>query len=201
MGRKSKSSVRKPEILENLYRVINREGLEGTTLSKVADEMGVNSGLLVHYFKTKEEMIIAMVDYMLEKYANIYISKLNEYDDPRQRMDNILDSFFEPEWTRRGDASVFWSCYSLSFRNQRVKERFREMYKGFRRLLADEITGYMDAGIVVVKDPEKTADIIITLIEGMNFYDTVTGDEGAIKEAAGFLRKTVMDLLQFGEAK
>jgi len=62
MGRKSKSESRKPEILQNLYKVVNREGLEGTTLNKVAKEMGVNSGLLVHYYKTKDEMIFALVD-------------------------------------------------------------------------------------------------------------------------------------------
>ncbi len=124
MGRKSKSDVRKPEILASLYEVLSREGLEGTTLSKVADQMGVNSGLLVHYFKTKEEMILAMVEFMLDKYAGIYISKLNEFSDPQDRLDNMMNTFFEPNWTKRGMDSVFWSCFTLSFRNKQRWAQF-----------------------------------------------------------------------------
>ncbi len=198
MGRKSKSEQRKPEILQNLYEVLSKEGLEGTTLSKVADHMGVNSGLLVHYFKTKEEMILAMVDFMLDKYANIYLSKLNEYSDPQDRLDNVLNTFFEPDWTQRGDASVFWSCFSLSFRNERVKERFRKMYNGFRDMLTDEITMYIDAGIVRVKDPVKTADIIITLIEGLNFNRSIKAEDKVLIETAAFFKQAVTALLTAG---
>ena len=198
MGRKSKSEERKPEILQNLYEVLSREGLEGTTLSKVADHMGVNSGLLVHYFKTKEEMILAMVDFMLDKYAKIYISKLNEYRDPQERLNNVLNTFFEPDWTQQGDASVFWSCFSLSFRNKRVKERFREMYDGFRNILAAEIAMYIEAGIVCVKDPVRTADIIITLIEGLNFNRSVKEEDKVLTETAAFFKQVVSNLLANG---
>ncbi|MBU3916389.1 TetR/AcrR family transcriptional regulator [bacterium] len=199
MGRKSKSEIRKPEILENLYKVINKEGLEGTTLAKVADEMGVNSGLLVHYFKTKEEMIVSMVDYMLEKYANIYVAKLNEYEKPKDRMDNMLNTFFELEWTMRGDAAVFWSCYSLSRRNDRVKEQFEKMYQGFRNLLAYEIQLYRGAGIAKVSDPFLAADIIISLIEGLYFYHNAIGESTKIDDAVKYIKRTVTHLLEYGD--
>jgi AcrR family transcriptional regulator len=198
MGRKSKSDERKPEILRSLYEVLGREGLEGITLSKVADHMGVNSGLLVHYFKTKEEMILAMVDYMLEKYANIYASKFDEFQDPQDRLNNIINTFFESDWTERGDASVFWSCFSLSFRNDRVKERFRTMYDGFRKILADEISTYIEAGIAAVTDPIRTADIIITLIEGLNMYRAAKGEDSKLKETSEYFRQTVKNLLKHG---
>ncbi len=199
MGRKDKSDIRKPEILKHLYQVMEKEGLEGATLAKVADSMGVNSGLLIHYYKTKEEMIVAMVDYMLEMYADIYISKLNEVQAPQLRLNNMLDTFFSPDWTKRGTDTVFYSCYALSFRNSRVKKRFKNMYDGFRELLADEIRNFIKAGIVKVTNPVKTADIIITLIEGLNFYRTALDEDTEIEEAGEYFKKTVQDLLTKGE--
>lgn len=195
MGRKSKSEVRKPEIIKSLYEVLSQEGLEGTTLAKVADRMGVNSGLLVHYFKTKEEMILSMVDYMLEKYAQIYINKLNEYSEPRDRLNNVLNTFFKSEWTERGDASVFWTCFALGCRKARVKQRIREMYRGFRNMLADEIRLYMDAGIVAVTDPVRTADILITMIEGLYFYRRAQGNDMKLSETADYFKQLATDLL------
>ena len=62
LGRKSISDVRKPEILEHVYAVIKEEGLQGTTLSKIAEHMGVNSSLLIHYFKTKDDIMLALTE-------------------------------------------------------------------------------------------------------------------------------------------
>ncbi len=195
MGRKSKSDSRKPEILQNLYKVVNREGLEGTTLNKVAKEMGVNSGLLVHYYKTKDEMIFALVEFIAEKYSTIYTDKLNEFDKPKDRMDNLLNTFFELEWTQRGDAAIFWSCYSLSYRNERVKAQFRKMYLSFREQLAAEIELYQWAGITKVIDPVQTADVIISMIEGIYFYHNALGSTTNIEGAMKFIKKSVSRLL------
>ncbi len=195
MGRKNKSDVRKPEILHNLFQVISKEGLEGTTLTKVASHMGVNSGLLIHYFKTKEEMVLAMVDYMVEMYADIYISKLNEFEEPRKRLNTIVNTFFEKDWVMRGNDSVFWSCYALSFRNARVKASFKRMYDGFRALIAEEIRLFIKAGIIKKRDPVKTADIIITLIEGLNFYRITMEADPKIEETANYYKQLIKDLL------
>jgi len=135
---------------------------------------------------------------MLEKYATIYTSKFDEFQDPQKRLDNIINTFFESDWTERGDASVFWSCFSLSFRSDRVKASFRVMYDGFRKILADEISTYIEAGIVAVTDPIRTADIIITLIEGLNMYRAVKGEDPKLKETSEYFRQTVKSLLKHG---
>ena len=67
MGRKDISHIRKPEILKHAYRVVAKEGFIGATINKIAKEMGINPGTLMHYFKNKEELTLALVDYMTER--------------------------------------------------------------------------------------------------------------------------------------
>ena len=62
MGRKSKADVRKKEILEHFYIVLKQEGFENASIAKIANLMDVNPSLLIHYFKTKEEMVFAFVE-------------------------------------------------------------------------------------------------------------------------------------------
>ncbi|PCI31952.1 MAG: hypothetical protein COB54_08535 [Alphaproteobacteria bacterium] len=162
--------------------------------------MGVNSGLLVHYYKNKEEMIFALVVQLAENYANIYLAKMNEYDTPQERMDNLLTTFFEVDWTEHGDAAVFWACYSLSFRNDRVKDQFRAIYEGFRNLLAYEIQLYRGAGISKVKDPFKAADIIISMLEGVSYYNNVIGPATDIADTFQYFQAAATNLLVNGEA-
>ena len=68
MGRKSKAEERKKEILIHFYEVVKEDGFENASIAKIADRMDVNPSLLIHYFKTKEEMIVDLVDFLLNRY-------------------------------------------------------------------------------------------------------------------------------------
>ena len=68
MGRKSKADVRKKEILEHFYIILRDEGFENASIAKIANIMDVNPSLLIHYFKTKEEMVVAFVSFLLGRY-------------------------------------------------------------------------------------------------------------------------------------
>ena len=78
MGRKSISHIRKPEILCHTYKVVEEEGFMGMTIGKIAGRMGVNSGLLIHYFKSKEGLIMEMVDYLYKISMKAYHSELEQ---------------------------------------------------------------------------------------------------------------------------
>ena len=54
MRKNQKAEIRKPEILENYYQVLIEEGLEGTSIGKIAKRMDIHPSLIIHYFKTKE---------------------------------------------------------------------------------------------------------------------------------------------------
>ena len=199
MGRKDKSDIRKPEILDHLQRVMATEGIEGTTLAKVAKSMRVNSGLLIHYFKSKEEMIIAMVDRLVDIYGDLYLQKLAKYETPEARLEFIMDTIFKTDPMMRENDSVFYACYVMSFRNQRIRSCFKHMFDRFRAQLSKEIESFMKAGIVKVTDPVKTADIMITVIEGINFYRTMLVDDDKIEETAAYFENSIRDLLNNGE--
>ena len=72
MGRKSLKEERQKEIVIAFYKVAKKEGIENTSIAKVADMMGVNPSLVMHYFKTKDDLLQALVDFNLEKYLSIY---------------------------------------------------------------------------------------------------------------------------------
>ncbi|MBW2367675.1 MAG: TetR family transcriptional regulator, partial [Deltaproteobacteria bacterium] len=68
--------IRKQEIMEHFYKVVNEHGFSGTTLAKVADSLGVGPSLLVHYYKSKELMVIDFVDFIVSNYEQYYIKRL-----------------------------------------------------------------------------------------------------------------------------
>jgi len=198
MGRKSISNIRKPEILEHVYEVLKDEGIQGTTLSKIAVRMGVNSSLLVHYFKTKDNMMAEFVDSLAERYANYFqrhSKEIGKIKKPVDRLNAMLDLLFDPDWDVSADAGVFWACFYMSFKNEKIKERFRIIYTGLMNGIAGEIRKQALKGHSDKRGSEKAAMAIISLLDGHSFYCSAIGKNGPDHEDRQFLKGIAKKML------
>jgi AcrR family transcriptional regulator len=170
MGKRFNAGVRIPEILEHYYQVIINEGIEGASIGKVAQHMGIHPSLIIHYFKNKQNLNVELAGLIVEKFNSPHFLRFDHIKDLRERFSNLMNMLFSFEWSRTVHPGVFYAFYYLSFRNDAIQKRFREMFKNFRDYLADEFWFYKKAGIISVENPSKAADIIITLIEGLEFH-------------------------------
>ncbi|MHC2259497.1 AcrR family transcriptional regulator [Sinorhizobium meliloti] len=50
------SDIRRRELRRAAVEVMKREGAAGTTLEKVAQEAGASKGIVLHYFRNKQEL-------------------------------------------------------------------------------------------------------------------------------------------------
>ena len=192
---KDKAPLRKREILEHFQQVLVEEGLEGASIGRIARRMGINPSLIIHYFSTKEDMIVELVDFILEKYESTFLKRLEVIDDPEERLKTGLGTIFSVDWISLVDTRAFNSCYYLSLRNPKVKVRFQKMYQHFRDYLVQEITLYMDKGIIPATDPAKDADLIIAIVEGLSFYRNISGGRKKYGELGAYLKQRILTIL------
>ncbi len=59
---------RKQEILRSAVRTFSDWGFRGSTTKRLAGEAGISEALLYRYFKNKEELYKAVLDYLLESF-------------------------------------------------------------------------------------------------------------------------------------
>ena len=92
MRKNQSAELRKPEILENYYQVLIQEGLEGASIGKIADRLNIHPSLIIHYFKTKERMKLALVDLLVEKYNAPAFLSLEHIKDDEERFKALMDN-------------------------------------------------------------------------------------------------------------
>lgn len=170
MRKNLSAETRKPEILEQYYQVLIDEGFEGASIGKIADRMGIHPSLIIHYFKNKENMTIELVDTLIRKYEAPEFLDFDHIRDVKARFEAFTDTLFSLEWSRTVDPGVHFGFYYLSFRNRKVRERFEAMFRRFRDYLIGELRCYRDAGVIAEEDIEGAADLIMTLMEGLEFH-------------------------------
>lgn len=169
MGRKSLKEVRQKEIVEAFYKVAKKEGLENTSLAKVAKEMGVNTSLVLHYFGSKDELIYGLIDFIMKRYEKLYTPK-NGIKTDESNLKRILDNLFSREWNDVVDDSVFYSGFTLAFRNEKIKAAYKDLHENLRFLLEKAIAKAKKDGEVHVENPTEAADLIYILVEGTYYY-------------------------------
>lgn len=62
-GSYSKGIARRQEILDRALEVFRERGPEGTSLRRVAEEIGVSHGALLHYFRSREQLLLALYEH------------------------------------------------------------------------------------------------------------------------------------------
>jgi len=194
MGRKSLKDIRQKEIIEAFYNVAVIEGLENASISKVAKEMGANPSLILHYFNSKEDLIFGLINFILERYKSIFTTADSD-KDPKKKLIHIINNLFSREWNTYIDDGVFYSCYALIFRNDKIKEAFKDVHLYLRQQLDQRILEAKNQNVIDIESPEETAELIFVIVEGAYYYLSFYYDKDNYQEKLQLYREAAFDLL------
>src|SRR5262245_44329117 len=75
-----KRSGRRAEIVAATLRVMARDGVAGASLRAIAREIGYTTGVVMHYFKDKEEVLLAAAEAVFGPYEHLLAEALRMAD-------------------------------------------------------------------------------------------------------------------------
>jgi len=182
--------------MEHFHKVVNEHGFSGTSLAKVAKSAGMPTSLLLHYYKSKEEMIIGFVEFIIRKYEDFYLKPLESLTDPKKRLEYLVDTLL----VERGDVMElvsdrgFYECYALSITHPKVKKMFQQFYDRFRQSLIKELIDIEKTGIIKTKNADLAATLLIVLLEGKDFYGNMTEDEASCTRLRKYLKEVIYNI-------
>jgi TetR/AcrR family transcriptional repressor of bet genes len=91
------SDIRRQELRAAAFRVLQREGITGTTLEKVAAEAGASKGIVLHYFQSKAALFQQVMREANLVLRDRVISRLKVAQTPRDRLLAVIEGNFEPD--------------------------------------------------------------------------------------------------------
>jgi AcrR family transcriptional regulator len=195
MGRKSLKPIRQKAIIKAFYKVACKEGLENASIAKVASVLEVNPSLIIHYFKTKQDLIHGLIEYVLERYCLIYRPE-NGMENPKKRLEKVIQNLFSKKWDKLFDNGVFYSSYSLIFRDQKVKAHYKNLHDQLRKMLADTLKEARHHNVIKIDNVDKAADLVFVFVEGAYYYLSMVSDKAEYQKKIIFYQKTVMTMLK-----
>ena len=97
MGRPTNIEMRRAQVADALVGLLADQSFENITIAEMAKAAGVRPGLVHHYFGNKDEVL----DVAVERLTLLLEMRLTERlrragDDPRARIDAVIDAWLAP---------------------------------------------------------------------------------------------------------
>jgi len=190
--RKQNRSINKEtHLLAAAGRVVYKRGVMQTTLSDIADEAGVPLGSIYYYFKSKDDIITAIVGDRIS-FVNDRLKAIEQQQDgPKERLKALVHVWVEDRDTdARYGCPVGSLCYELCKGRGRLSEKASEPL----RLLIDwSAVQFREAGHTRAQARELGTHLNVVL-QGISLVANAYGAPKLIDSEACRLCKWIDDL-------
>ncbi|MCI3269972.1 TetR/AcrR family transcriptional regulator [Streptomyces cylindrosporus] len=160
MNARVRSEERRAEIVRAALEVIAERGYRGASLAAVAERVGLTQQGLLHYFPTKEALLVAV------------LKERDQWDAvpaTRWRID-LLASLVEYNAMRPGIIQTFSALLGESVTEGHpargyFTDRYRQVRESMAAVLRTEYGDRLPNGLT----PERTAPLLVAVMDGLQY--------------------------------
>ncbi|MFF3132970.1 TetR/AcrR family transcriptional regulator [Streptomyces mirabilis] len=160
MGTRARSEERRAEIVRAALEVIAERGYRGASMASVAERVGLTQQGLLHYFPTKDALLVAV------------LKERDQWDavpDTQWRVD-LLASLVEYNAMRPGIIQTFSALLGESVtEGHPARKYFTERYARVRASMAAVLRAEYGERLPNGLTPERTAPLLVAVMDGLQF--------------------------------
>ena len=179
MSQSTKRSVqrkrRREQLLDVAMALFAAEGVEKTTVGRIAAEANVSHGLLYHYFRSKEDVLHAVV----ERYSLLpQLAPLFEGAESRPATEFLPEVVARIRQLLNDRREAIWLLFVEANRDPVLRQRLEELGGGVRDLLR----AYLEARAAAGELKEHNTKSLVRSLLALIFMDHLWPGEGDVPQ-------------------
>jgi AcrR family transcriptional regulator len=152
---------RREEIAEAAWRIIEREGLAGADLRRIAHEAGYTTGVITHYFRNKRELMVSAFGLLVDR-STARMAKASAQAGLVEALAQVLPLDEE----RRREVTVWLALVSASLTDPILAEELRLRYRQAREAMLPVFRSSLEE--MRGADPEDVGDELLAVVDGIS---------------------------------
>ncbi|MGW1200374.1 TetR/AcrR family transcriptional regulator [Streptomyces sp. NPDC002536] len=195
--------ARRRDVVDALFRVVVRDGLQRASLRAVADEAGLNIGSVRHYFANQQELMDfamqAMLDRLDERLQR-HIERIGNLgghprEDRLRLAADFLAELLPLDGRRRAEVTVFLDFNAAARTDPAFAALSRRTATDIRRLAHRVLTRLDETGTLRPgRDLAFETERLAALLDGLGLSAVLHPDVLDAQTCAGVLRAHLDDL-------
>jgi AcrR family transcriptional regulator len=181
-------------IMEATYRTLCEYGYASLTMQDIADECDCSKSLLHYHFDTKEDLLVALLAHLLERFEE----RAETADaDPRDQLVGLVEGFLFGDERNRSEHRAFHTAL-LELRaqaphNETFRDQLAENDAQVHATVAAVIERGIDAGRFRNVDASRTAAHLLAAVQGARIRWVTLGHDTAVDTVHEALVSDVID--------
>ncbi|MFD1373291.1 TetR/AcrR family transcriptional regulator [Actinoplanes sichuanensis] len=128
MGRPSMATERTEQIMQATARCLQKHGLAGTTLERVAEESGLSRSHVRHYVGNRDDLLRAFANWLYTGYEAEFTGKIAAAPD-REKLPIAMDYLFSSGFLPIGDDdTVIRELITAGITDDSIRATLQERY-------------------------------------------------------------------------
>lgn len=186
------------QIMKAVYEALQKHGYANLTMQKIADETNKCKSTLHYHYNTRNELLTAFLEYILEKFKEkIEIQNQN----PEEKLNLIIDRLIYGNSEENKEKHLTFHRDLLELRSQTpYNKEFKKQITENEKYLHQEITKTIKKGIKKgtfkkENNPEQIASLILATIDGARIQQITTNEEQKLDQTRRALNTIIKKTL------
>ncbi|ACK67285.1 transcriptional regulator, TetR family [Rippkaea orientalis PCC 8801] len=186
---------RRIEIANAAWQVIIREGLDRASMRAIAQELGTSTGVVTHYFRDKEELILFALERVFDKLLED-IKVCTQEHQGIERLEQMILKALPQEMTDKADWKVWVAFLGYSIGREHLVEEHRKRYNFLRQMISQELVDLQRANLIR-GDLNLTleANALIALVDGIGTGVVISPEQFSAEQQQYLVQRHIQTLL------
>jgi TetR/AcrR family fatty acid metabolism transcriptional regulator len=157
-------TAKQEELLRLAYRLMATKGMHRMTLQDVADAAGMSKANVVYHYKTKEDLVLRAMQWVLERVTVRIVDATSSATGRDAKIRAMIDAIFVDPQRNRNFYIVYAELIAHSSRNG----RFAELNSWFREIVTGQYAAVISSTTRRSKKAVAEAAMVVrALIDGL----------------------------------
>ena len=185
---------RRERILQAMAQCVVEEGIQGASLRKVAKRANATTGMITHYYRSKNELIVEA----LRAAGNRYRASLATAGI-KPGVERLKRRFLERLKDTKNEVPSFkyyLEYWAASTRSDELRKHHVEMSRAGTMSFREDVEAAIETGDAPKMDVELTADITHALYYGLGILSTLDPENYSQERAIAIYNEAIERILK-----
>jgi len=186
----SKGQETRQRIVAEAAGLFNQHGFEGGSMSELMKATGLEKGGIYRHFSSKEELAAEAFDFAWQSASEARMHDLDAVPNSVDRLKKFVANFVERRSPVPGGCPLLNTAIDADDGNPVLRDRALKSLRQWREFLSSIISaGIRKKEVKRGVNPEKSATLIITLLEGALMVSRLERNRDALLSAQSHLEQ------------
>ncbi len=168
MPRRVDKTERRNRIMDAAMRVFARLGVHQARMDDVAREARLSKGALYWYFRSKEDLLKAILARMFEPDLQLMEELVRQRERSAvERLETLARKALDSLPQMRVTQALLYEFYALAARTGPLQALIRDYYRRYYELLTELLAQGVEQGELRIQNPRRAAMALLAQFEGL----------------------------------